>query len=329
MNMDVSQYKVHATSITPASQPPRVCSRRIPPRSTIHTNHHALDHPSIHPLQRSPVHDSLNQQQANTHHQPSHPDPEPPSPPVSRQASVMTPWHIQDMPITQHSSLLPRDHPLRSELSLPPPPPTSYARTTRIPVMRMEHAEEAISSAQLSFCGRASAATVLPFRPPCGSHWISTNSASASLLRYAACAFGLCRASPQAEPLTICFHSGPLWARPPAVMSYLHCTRVAPTFDWGSGMSSCFKGLLSPWSQSHVLGTSTSTSHLQLAGFSPLSWAVSGRPSRPNHRKMLQLVCDGHDLQHLWHPAALQNDQPLPRHVRATSLRHSTIMDIG
>jgi hypothetical protein len=120
------------------------------------------------------------------------------------------------------------------------------------------------------------------------------------------CAFGLCRAPPQAEPLTICFHSGPLWARPPAVMSYLHCTRVAPTFDWGSGMSSCFKGLLSPWSQCHVLGTSTSTSHLQLAGFSPLSWAVSGRPSRPNHRKMLQLVCDGHDLQHLWHPAALQ-----------------------
>lgn len=210
----------------------------------------------------------------------------------------MTPWHIQDMPITQHSSLLPRDHPLRSELSLPP---TSYVRTTRIPVMRMEHVEEAISSAQLSFCGRASPATTLSLDllvARIGSHPTHdpSHSASASLLR---CAFGLCRAPPQAEPLTICFHSGPLWARPPAVMSYLHCTRVVPTFDWRSGMSSCFKGLLSPWSQSHVLGTSTSTSHLQLAGFSPLSWTVSGRPSRPNHRKMLQLVCDGHDLQHL------------------------------
>lgn len=99
----------------------------------------------------------------------------------------MTPWHIQDMPITQHSSLLPRDHPLRSELSLPP---TSYARTTRIPVMRMEHAEEAISSAQLSFCGRASAATMLSLEPlvaHIGSHPTHdpSHSASASLLRCA------------------------------------------------------------------------------------------------------------------------------------------------
>ncbi|KAF4968597.1 hypothetical protein FZEAL_10366 [Fusarium zealandicum] len=32
--------------------------------------------------------------------------------------SVMTPSHIQDMAITQHNYSLPRDHPLRSELSL-------------------------------------------------------------------------------------------------------------------------------------------------------------------------------------------------------------------
>ncbi|KAM5364719.1 hypothetical protein ACJZ2D_011370 [Fusarium nematophilum] len=123
-------------------------------------------------------------------------------------------------------------------------PPTAYPHTTRIPVMRMEQVEGPSSQFSFPCVFRDSPFAPLPLGltvlfARIGSHPTHDPShpASASLMRL--------------WPLSGAASSGAsghlvsLWAALGAhltVMSYLHRARVAPTFDWGSSMSSCFKG---------------------------------------------------------------------------------------
>ncbi|UPK89922.1 hypothetical protein LCI18_000857 [Fusarium solani-melongenae] len=155
-----------ARNINQATRQPRVCSRRIPPRSTIHTNHHALDHPSIHPLQRSPVHDSLNQQQQ--------------TPTTNRTSRSRTPE-----PACIAAGVCHPRHAYHAVQLIAATRPSAPFRA--VPPSHVLCSHHAHSRHEDGTCGRGhflSSAFLLweslcrhcaLLRPPCGSHWISSN----------------------------------------------------------------------------------------------------------------------------------------------------------